>query len=244
MIQKNANRFSAPNQSISHSISLLRLVGYVMITLFILDIAILLYPLQLMDPNWEFQTVGNIVERIVIPLMGLVFIFWGETKERNSFELFFLNGLSWSTLAMSMICLFLIPLVLVTSSQRLAVQIDTNFGDDFNRQISQAEAIREQIEAADNNEIGAFLENQGIERSPQNARKQLLDELALAKNQVRTEIQDEIVSRKQIIKKNAVKWILGSILSGILFFYMWRFTQWARVMPKSLFGRKSILQRR
>ena len=241
MIQKNDTRLSAPNQSTSHSISLLRLVGYVMIILFILDIAVLFYPLQLMDPNWEFQTMGNTIERIVIPLMGLAFIFWGETQARNKWELFFLNGLSWATLGMAIICLFVIPLVLVTSSQRLVVQIDTNFGNEFDRQISQAEAIQEQIEAAERNEIEAFLENQGVDSSPQNAREQLLDELATAKNQVRTEIQNEINARKELVKENAVKWILGSIISGILFFYIWRLTRWARVIPKNLFGRKSIL---
>ena len=31
-----------------------------------------------MNPAWEFQTFGGLVERVAVPLIGLVFVFYGK----------------------------------------------------------------------------------------------------------------------------------------------------------------------
>ncbi len=223
------------------SVVLLRWIGYIFLILFLLDVVALLYPLDLMNPNWEFQTAGNVIERIVVLILGLGFIFFGETQLRRKWEMPILKGLSWASLLFSVVLILAIPIVLVTSSQRLAQQIDTNFGNQFEEQVSQAEAIQEQIESATSGDLQSFIENQGGAAqglSPEEARQQLLNGVAEATTQVRTQIQGEINSRKTLVKKNGVKWILGSIVSGVLFIYIWRFTRWARVSPKSASARK------
>ena len=52
------------------SSSILRLVGYGLLLITVVNISFLLIPLQLMNPLWEFQTVGAIVERTPFSILG------------------------------------------------------------------------------------------------------------------------------------------------------------------------------
>lgn len=236
--QANPSSQQFPNKPVyPTSVVLLRWIGYILLILFLFDVVALLYPPELMNPNWEFQTAGNIIERIVVPILGMGFIFFGESQLRRKWEMPILKGLSWASLLFSVVLILAIPVILVTSSQRLAQQIDTNFGDQFDEQVSQAEAVQEQIESATRDDLQTFIENQGEAAqglSPEDARQELLNSVAEATTQVRTQIEDEINARKTLVRKNGIKWILGSIISGVLFIYIWRFTKWARVSPKSV----------
>ncbi len=60
--------------NVSLSSSLFRLVGYGLLVLALFDLIHILIPLQLMNPMWEFQTVGALVERVPVPLLQGYFI--------------------------------------------------------------------------------------------------------------------------------------------------------------------------
>ena len=72
--------------SFRQAISILRFLGYALLLFTLFDLADTLTPLQLMNPNWEFQTIGALVEKVVVPLMGFVLIFTGAMTERNQWE--------------------------------------------------------------------------------------------------------------------------------------------------------------
>jgi hypothetical protein len=197
-----------------------------------MDVVALVYPPDFMNPNWEFQTVGNIVERIVVPVMGLGFILFGEDKLRKPIDLLFVKCLSWLLLFVSIIFIILIPLILTTSAQRIAAQIDNNFGEQYQEQISQSQTLQAQIESASASDLEALIANQAEGsniNSPEEAREELLNNLAQARQELQLQVQGEINQRKVVVRKNAVKWILGSFVSGALFAYMWHLTRWARI---------------
>ncbi|MEM9218985.1 MAG: HpsJ family protein [Cyanobacteria bacterium P01_F01_bin.150] len=232
------------NVNYSRSIVVMRWIGYLLVALFLLDIVALLYPLDLMNPEWEFQTVGNIVERIVVPIMGLGFIFWGEGHLRRKWEMLLINLLSWTTLVAAVVLIIAFPLILVTSSQRIAVQIDTNFGDQYQQQVAQAEALQEQIESSSQADFVAFLESQGgteVTNSPEEARQNMLDGIVTARQELRNQITKEINQRKMLVKKNSAKWILGAMISGFCLAYVWYLTRWARLSLKAM---KEVISRR
>ena len=85
------------------SLAMLRLVGYGLITMALLDYISLIFPPQFMNPSWEFQTVGGVVERIPIVLLGLVFVFCGERQARKTIEHKLLKFLSWLTLIFAIV---------------------------------------------------------------------------------------------------------------------------------------------
>ena len=80
------------------SSGILRLVGYGLLLMAIVDIFFLLIPPQLMNPVWEFETMGTIVERIPITLLGMVLVYYGERSDRAPIETLLLKITSWLAL--------------------------------------------------------------------------------------------------------------------------------------------------
>lgn len=92
------------------SIYRLRWVGYGLLLLALFDVIQLLLPLNYQDPVWVLQTVGAIVERVPVPLLGLLLIFFGEDAERTSIEDILLKVLRWATLLLAIGFLAMVPL--------------------------------------------------------------------------------------------------------------------------------------
>ncbi|MDY7023338.1 MAG: HpsJ family protein, partial [Cyanobacteriota bacterium] len=58
------------NVSLLRSINLVRWVGYGFLVLSFFDLIDILYPPDFMNPAWELQTMGQIVERLAVPLLA------------------------------------------------------------------------------------------------------------------------------------------------------------------------------
>lgn len=65
------------------SLSIVRWVGYGLLILALFDVIEMFVPANFMNPNWEFQTFGALVERVAVPLIGFVFIFLAGLNERE-----------------------------------------------------------------------------------------------------------------------------------------------------------------
>lgn len=89
--------------NVSPSSSLFRLVGYGLLVLALFDFIHILIPLRLMNPMWEFQTTGALVERVPVPLLGLMLVFYGETSSRKRWESNLLKFLSWASLLIGLL---------------------------------------------------------------------------------------------------------------------------------------------
>lgn len=59
------------------SLVLWRLIGYGFLVLFALDVVAIVVPPNFLNPQWEFQILGEIVERVAIPFIALLLIFLG-----------------------------------------------------------------------------------------------------------------------------------------------------------------------
>ncbi len=80
------------------SIYRLRLVGYGLLLFALIDTLLVFYPPQFTNAAWELQTMGAVVERLPVPLLGLVMVFFGEDYERNALENIFLKIVYWFSL--------------------------------------------------------------------------------------------------------------------------------------------------
>ncbi len=92
------------------SSGILRLVGYGLLLMAAVDIFFLLIPPQLMNPIWEFETMGTLIERIPVTLLGVVLIFYGERSDRAPIETLLLKVASWLSLISAIFLLLMIPL--------------------------------------------------------------------------------------------------------------------------------------
>jgi FtsH-binding integral membrane protein len=91
------------------SSGILRLVGYGLLVMALVDILFLLIPPQLMNPVWEFQTMGAIIERIPVTLLGIVLVYYGERSDRAPIETLLLRWLSWFCLIFAIFLLITFP---------------------------------------------------------------------------------------------------------------------------------------
>lgn len=163
----------------------LKIVGLILIVASLLDYIILSVPFQLQDKQWLLNYITQVVDRGIIPLVGLAFLFtglWienelaGQGRGRSIWSLSFW-ALALST-ALGLIFLLLVPLHLNTT--RLATedalkQLDQN----ASVQESQLDAQVKQRES----QISSLLQNEQQVRQLDQQLKQL--ETAISSGQLK-----------------------------------------------------------
>lgn len=201
---------------------LFRIAGYALLTLSFFDIVDIFVPSRFLDPAWEFQMVRNLVERAPVPLLGLVLVFCGEKSSR------ILRFLSWAGLVVSVLFFLLIPLG-ISSSVRLSQQLQTT--TQANQQITQIQQLRSVLNKATTpqqiNSILSRLNPQGrppTSGDPQQLKSRLLSELDQAENKLKTQSTANQANARLALIKNALKSILGALVSGLVFLTIWRKT--------------------
>ncbi|MEN8443795.1 MAG: HpsJ family protein, partial [Cyanobacteria bacterium J06555_13] len=143
------------------SLGIPRIVGYSLLLMSIINWADIVLPPQLLNPTWELQTVGAIVESVPLLLFALVLIFYGEGTHRNKIERLFVRTLSQACLPIALAFGFLV-LVAATSTVRINQQIDVQVGNVFSQQMEQLNQLESQIDEASSRDIDDILESQGI----------------------------------------------------------------------------------
>jgi hypothetical protein len=212
------------------SMTILRVVGYGLLVLAVFDVVEILTPPSFMNPVWEFQTLGGLVEHVPVPLIGMALVFYGEMYARNKREILILKGLSWLTLVFAIIFILLVPLGII-DSVRINKQTTAQIGIISEQQISKAEQLEKNLNAATPQQIENFLKSRGQSlhnTSPEQAKSQLLTQVGKAEAEIKTKAKTTESSQKLALLKSSVKWNLGALVSGTLFFMFWRLTSWAR----------------
>lgn len=203
---------------------LFRLVGYGLLALSLFDIVDIFVPSLFTNPAWEFQVVRNLVERVPVPLIGAVLVFAGE----KSLRIF--KFLSWACLVVGLLFILLIPLGLSAS-----VRIDQQSSQQLSAQVSQQTSQLQQLEAilnkattpAEIQSILTRLNPQGGVVSPQNLpqiKTQLLTRIAEGQKQIKTQAANNRTTAQRLLIKNAIKSLLGALVSGTIFIMLWRWT--------------------
>lgn len=211
MAQSNSNReWFGP---------LLRLVGYTLLALSLLDLLGIFIPPRFLDPAWEFQLVNQLVERVPVPLLGLVFVLIGE----QSFRIF--RILSWTSLIAGILFVLLVPLA-ISSAWRIEQQ--NSF--ELTQRTAQIQQLRNQLNAAttptDINRVLSSLNPQGAPvalKNPQEAKRQVLTKLAQAEQVAQTQAASRAGNSLNLLK-TAIRLVLGSLISAAVFLTIWNKT--------------------
>lgn len=237
MAKSNIDRFTPLIQELEAfafsqqgSMSILRSLGYGLLLLAFFDIVEMFVPPNFMNPAWEFQTFGALVERVPVPLIGLVLVFFGEMNSRSQWEFPILKLLSWLTVLFALLFFLLIPLG-VGNTLRLNNQSVAQISTLSKQQISQAEQVEKQLSQATPQQIDNFLKSQGRSldgKNPEELKTQVLSKVSQAKKEIKTQAEATQSSRGLTLIKSSVKWNLGALVAGGLFISIWKGTRWAR----------------
>lgn len=240
MTQSKLDHLWRAYASQSRSITLVRWLGYSLLLLALLDLGAILTPLKLMNPQWEFYSIGAIVERIPVPLIGFIMVYWGEQDYRRLRERLILKGLTWLSLILALILLAFIPLCVVNSFRIYNTQIQ-----EINAFQGQNLALIQQLEnklsaAASVDEFQSLLNRSLKTRTPMalDARQSLPEIKAQiptlldpARSTIKRQVQaaqEKAMSERPGLLKRAVKWSLGALIGAVMFGRVWQSTRWAR----------------
>ena len=234
MTKSHSDKFVSSVQDFAFSqegsTMILRCLGYGLLVLALFDVVEMLVPPNFMNPAWEFQTIGALVERVPVPLIGLAFVFYGEMNFRKRWEFPVLKVLSWLALVMGVIYILSIPLGVINAA-RLQRQSSTQINILSKQQINRAEQVKKQIDLATPEQIDNLLKRQGrsLELEPEKLKQRLLGEVSQAKQKIKSQAKATESSRGLNLLKKAVKWNLGAVVAGILCINIWKGTDWARM---------------
>ena len=225
------------NISLLRSISLIRWVGYGFLVLSLFDLIDILYPPDFMNPSWELQTMGQLVERVAVPLLGFVLIFFGERNSRDRWEIPVVSFLSWLTLLYGVIFLLLIPLGLF-NTLRIDRQANQQISTQVNQVKTQINQVKTQLKTVNN---PAEMENLLTQINPQGGvpeidsfqqfeeiKTRLSTVVENSDQQLTTRAKEARSNQRQNLFKRSIKWNLGALITSALFISLWKGTVWAR----------------
>lgn len=218
-----------PQRETPWSVAVFRTIGYGLLVLALFDLMAILIPLRLMNPLWQFQTMGALVERVAVPLLGLVLVFFGEEKFRLPIEQKLLKILPWLCLLVGVLFLLLIPLGVVNTLQVKAIN-STQLNNQYDQQKAQFARVERQLNQIKDQDLENFIKSQGRTldgQTPQQAKEQFLAKINRDKQQVQAQFEQAKAERRITLIKNSLKWNLGALVAGILFIYVWHLTRWA-----------------
>ncbi|MBV6626266.1 MAG: HpsJ family protein [Rivularia sp. (in: Bacteria)] len=218
------------------SLPVIRLIGYGLLILALFDVIEMFIPARFLNPNWEFQTFGALVERVAVPLIGFAFVFIAGSNERGNKEGIILKILSWLTLLLGIIYFITVPLGVINTA-RIYKQQQGQITARLNQQKTAIEQVKKNLNGSINEaQMQQILAQLNGGRAPeikspeelQQAKQQLSDFVNKGENELEAQVQAARFNQRINLLKKSVKWNLGALVSGALFITLWRNTGWAR----------------
>ena len=224
--------------------NLLVLVGSGLLLVGIVNILHIVLPSKFgQDPAWEVATLGRLVGISPIPVIGMSFIFYGESRwihlrlDKQETRFFFLKNLSRLSLLLSVGYLSVL-LIAANASTRITRFAPTTTSLSFSQNSSQPA----QKNLSNGNDIN-LLKNDDLTagRSPSvgadkpnvpNEINQPVAESTAQKNESEENLQVIQAKENERLFEQIGKWYLEAIVSTLVLFGIWHQTEWARNPPK------------
>ena len=216
-------------------------IGYGLLLLSFLNLIDLVIPAEFMNPQWELQTLGAIVEMSPMMLVALVVVFLVDRNSLEKGEKRFLKFLSWLTLIIGIFYLLLVPLGLVNTAR-----IDSQNKQQIAAQVEQVEAQIQQIKQSVSNaktpeqmqlvvrSLNSSLSQVGVtskitdQKQVSDLQKKLSASIAEGEQQMYTQVAANQSRQFLRLIKKSVKWNMGALVVGVLFISIWKGTTWTR----------------
>lgn len=210
----------------------LRVVGYGVLVLCLFDIVDLLYPFQAFNSDWEFNTVGNFVERVGFLLIGFGLVFVGEETNRLRFERFLLKPLSWLLVVCAIAYWVFVPLS-VSAGWRIYNQNNAQLVAQLSQQRESKKAAQAQLGKLSDEQVKVLVQRSTVGSldnfNVDQFRKRQLEGIETTAQQAETQAKAVIAQQTKNLIKKGTKWTLGAFIAGVVFLYLWHLSGWARV---------------
>lgn len=213
---------------------ILRWCGYGFLLMAGFDILQSLIPLGFTNPLWEMSTMSNLVERVPIPILGFLLVFWGEDEERKIWEEKLLKVLPWLCVTLGIVFLLMLPLTAINTwriNQANNLQVEQKLQQE-QRQIIQLESQVNQVNLEQLRAIATQLKSVGMEINSTQDQPQLKADVLAQIAKAKTQMPDRASALKNNqtfdLLKKSLKLFLGALISGVLYLQIWRSSSWIK----------------
>jgi hypothetical protein len=207
-----------------------RLGGFALLILALIDLVESLIPPQFMNPTWELQFMGTLIERSPVPLLGFLFVFFAEFLNRTRRKRLVAISASWLSLAAGIVVLLMVPLI-ITNTFRVERRTTAQLNAQLEQQLAQTQAVDSALRSAAGENLEALLRKLG--RTVDGAvteqlRAEALEEVAAARRTLQDRAEDAKAAQKLSLTKRSYKWSAQALVVGGLLMYLWFGTGWIR----------------
>lgn len=213
---------------------LLTLVGYGLIIFGAIDFINIIFPPHFTDPVWELQAIAELAERAVIPLIGLVLVFYRYEGEIWELERKLLGAISWISLSIGILYFLMLPLG-INDTWRLYQITNNQISLQLSQKSQQIQQIKSQLDAAKTPEqlqqvLSSVAPQQKliVDRNLQTSKNNFTNQIEKFEKDIRIQAKNARSNQAKTLLKNAVKALLGVAIAGSLFVLTWHLTDWAR----------------
>ncbi len=224
-----------PNEQQILTISILRIVGYGLLMMAVVDFMNLLIPPELMNPDWEFQIIASVIERIPVTFLGIVFVFYEDTNYRTPIEKMLLKIISWSCLVFAIFLILAIPLN-INNAFRIYHKYNASVNYQLVPRLEVIQDFQTQIESADSQEtIAKILQKQSSTKIKipesldiNNFKDSITEKLQKEETSLQNTAQNSRNKKRYQLLRKVIKYNLGALISIYLLIFVWKHTFWAR----------------
>ena len=223
-----------------NSSKIINSVGYAILFFTLLDYAFLFSYSNFFNPVWGWENAGRLVETSWAPLLGFLLIFYRRDQDEiKSGELSFLSFLSWLALFLAIVYFAIAP-ILIGNGFRIHRIHKAQLINQINQQKAQVQQYNQQLNQATNEKLNILLQNYRKQApnttivSGQELKENIFTEIQEKQKTAQAQLQNGFNEKEQNLIKKTLKWLIGTIVSGLSFILIWNYTQWARVLRSNI----------
>lgn len=224
-------KFSYTIKDKSGFLSLLNWFGYLLLLISTLDYVLILYPPDLLNPNWEMQAFTQMVNQAWLILLALLLIFLPNNRELWYLEIIVLRNLRKLVLLSGALFILLIPLGLL-NTQRIHQQNVSIIQEKIARQeqLTNLEQTlkTQEIPAPQLQRIRQSLELKTTSQSGK-IKEVLIQTIKQRQEKLKAEIKQNKSDRFRELIRNLLRTHLGALLIGVFLIRLWWETRWLKL---------------
>lgn len=229
---RNPRIIQIATEKLARSRKMLPWIGYCILSLVFIDYVFLLVPPRFLNPTWELNLIGHLVENVWAPLLGFSLVF---IRQENSFQELELTVLSWLSrlmLVMAIIYFLSAPLI-ISNTIKIQQKNFSGLKTQLETQRSQVAKFKKQLGQIPDQQLANYLkQRQASSATKSSSSGTLLEQVfnQVEQEQIKSTEQIQAAYQKQKLSliKRSLKWCMGTLLSGAIIFLFWRNTEWAR----------------
>ena len=209
------------NQNEWLPIFVLRLIGYALLLLTLVDTLAILVPPKLFDPAWELETIGHLVERIPVPLIGFALVIYGGPRFRQSLDQYCFRAVPMVAFFLGVCFCLMIPLG-IADSRRLG-QDYQQMKATLTQQRAELRKVEQEFRNASASDVMAQAQKSQLQitldQEPEAIKTRVLAQLQ-SQQQTLQNRTDRVAQQSLGLLKNAIKWLVGAVIASLSFLYM------------------------